>query len=665
MRTCGSVFGLALILAMPSWSQDPPSPSNHDLSSLTLEQLMDLRVEGAALHPQSLEDAPASVTIISAADIRKYGYRTLGEALSSARGFYLNNDRSYHSVGVRGFNLPGDYASRFLVMVNGHNMADNVFDSMLWFGVDFPIDMTLVKRIEIIRGPSSALYGSNGIFATINIVTKSPDEAGPPAVIADYGSFGEKKIQMMAAQQIGKTASVLLSGSVFNNTGESPLYFKEFDTPQTGNGQAIRMDGEKGYHFFANLVWRNWSVTAVLSDRNKTQPISWGNTVFNDRGTHLFENANYVEAAYARELSKGTLRWRTYYNSDHLSGRFDYPLGDTVEDNRTFSWGDWIGSQLTYRFDLPHFGTLTAGAEGKVDLRTYQASMDVSPVPIQFVNIDRRDKSLALFAQDELKLSPRWKLDLGIRMDLSAYRHNFVSPRAALIYQPSSVWTYKFLYGRSFRNPTAFQLFYDDGLSSVANPTARPEKVDTAEIDVDRKIGRSMSLGVAVYSYWLRDFLAGVFTSSGLIQTQNIGKVHATGLELGLKGHPTSWLEAAASYAFQRSSDNDTDGILENSPEHLAKVRFAVPIRRKFDFSSGMQYFSSRRTLAGASLGPVYLADFTITSRELLPALDIQFGVRNAFNRNYSDPIALNQLVDTMQQPGRSVFVRLIAHGAR
>ena len=281
------------------------------------------------------------------------------------------------------------------------------------------------------------------------------------------------------------------------------------------------------------------------------------------------------------------------------------------------------------------------------------------------MNIDRRDKSFALFAQDELALSRRWKLDLGIRLDVSAYRHNFVSPRAALIYQPSSVWTYKFLYGRSFRNPTAFQLFYDDGLSSVANPQARPEKADTVEIDVDRKIGHGMTLGVSAYSYWLRDFLAGVFTDSGLIQTQNVGKVHATGFELGLTGHPASWLEGAASYAFQRSADSSLDGILVNSPEHLAKVRFVVPFKRKFDISSGMQYFSSRRTWAGASLGPVYLADFTITSRQLLPALDIQFGIRNAFNRNYSDPIALNPAVDAMQQPGRSAFMRLIAHGAR
>ena len=666
-----TVCGLALFLAIPARSDDakPPPPSAQDLTTLSLEQLLDVRVESAALHPQTLEDAPASVTVLTAEDLRKYGYRTLAEALASVRGFYGSYDRSYHSVGVRGFNLPGDYASRFLIMVNGHNMADHIFDSMLWFGVDFPVEMNLIKQIEIVRGPSSALYGSNGIFATINIVTKSPQEAGPPALTLDGGSFGEKKAQVMIAEPIGKGASLLFSGSVFNNSGQSPLYFPQLNTLATNGGQGLRMDSEKGYHFFANLVWRNWSITAMLSDRNKIQPISWGPTIFNDRGTQLMESAGYVEAAYARELAHGALEWRTYFDADHLRGRFDYPLdtpsGSVVEDNRTFSESNWIGTRLSYRFDVSHVGTLTVGAQSEIDLRAYQGSKDVAPVPMVFVNIDKRDKTLAFFIQDEKKLSPHWSLDLGARYDLSTYRKNFVSPRAALIYQPSDQWSYKFLFGRSFRNPSAFQLFYGDGFFSLANPVLRPESANTVEIDVERKLGRHMNLVAAGYSYWLNNFLEGVYTDGGLVQFQNLGKIHANGVEVEINGRPFPWLEAAASYAFQKSHDFDVAVVLENSPDHLAKLRFAVPLGRKFDASSSMQYYSSRRTLAGARVTPVYLADFTIASKNLLPNLDIRFGIRNAFNRNYSDPIALTPLVDALPQPGRTVFVELIAHGAR
>ena len=654
-------------LALPTLAlPDDPKP---DLTDLTLEQLLDLHVEAAALHPQTLEDAPASVTVLTAEDLRKYGYRTLAEALASVRGFYGTYDRSYHSVGVRGFNVPGDYASRFLVMVNGHNMADHIFDSMLWFGVDFPIEMSLIKQIEIIRGPSSALYGSNGIFATINIVTKSPDEAGPLALIADAGSYGEKKAQIMLAEPLGKHASFLFSGSLFNNSGASPLYFPQLNTPATNNGQALNMDSEKGYHFFGTLLWRNWTFTGVLSDRNKIQPISWGPTIFNDRGTQLMESAGYVEAAYVRELSRGTLQWRAYFNADHLRGRFDYPLdtptGTVVEDNRTFSESDWIGTRLSFRLNASRLGTVTVGAEGTIDLRAYQGSQDVQPAPMVFVNIDKRDRTLAFFVQDEKPLSVRWSLNLGVRYDLSLYRTNFVSPRAALIYQPTEKWSYKFLFGRSFRNPSSFQLFYGDGFFAVANPALRPESADTFEVDVERRLGRHMNLVAAVYSYRLNSFLQGALLPDGLAQVQNHGKVHASGVEIELNGRPFSWLEATASYAFQKSNDFDVDSILENSPDHLAKLRFAVPLGRKFDASSSMQYYSSRRTLAGNSVTPVYLADFTITSKHLFPNFDVQFGIRNAFNRKYSDPIALTPLVDALAQPGRTIFIELTTHGAR
>ena len=78
-----------------------------------------------------------------------------------------------------------------------------------------------------------------------------------------------------------------------------------------------------------------------------------------------------------------------------------------------------------------------------------------------------------------------------------------------------------------------------------------------------------------------------------------------------------------------------------------------------------MQYESSRLTLAGNSLAPVYLADFTLTSKRLLRDFDVGSGLRNAFNSSYSDPIALTPSVDTMPQPGRSFFVEFIAHRAQ
>jgi outer membrane receptor protein involved in Fe transport len=105
-------------------------------------------------------------------------------------------------------------------------------------------------------------------------------------------------------------------------------------------------------------------------------------------------------------------------------------------------------------------------------------------------------------------------------------------------------------------------------------------------------------------------------------------------------------------------------GSLSNSPNHIAKLGFAVPLGRKFDLSSSMQYASSRLTLANTIVTPVYLADFTLTSRHLLSNFDVRAGLRNAFGKKYSDPVALNPLVASMPQPGRSFFVEVISHRA-
>jgi len=226
-----------------------------DLTDLSLEQLRELKVTSASLHDQNLRDAPASITVITAEEIRKFGYRSLAEALSWVRGFYVTSDYSYATIGIRGFSLPG-FETRYIVLINGHNVADNTVEST-FVGNDFPLDLDLVERIEIVRGPSSALYGSSGMLATINVITMRPKDVHGAAVRGESGSLGERKIEASTAVALGQQANLLLSASVFNNAGAHQLYISELDAAQTNFGRAIDMDGQKGYHTFADLTWGN------------------------------------------------------------------------------------------------------------------------------------------------------------------------------------------------------------------------------------------------------------------------------------------------------------------------------------------------------------------------------------------------------------------------
>jgi outer membrane receptor protein involved in Fe transport len=641
---------------------DKPAAAAQDLTQLDLEQLMEVKVEAASMHEQSLEDAPASVTIITQDEIRRYGWRTLAQALSYAGSLFTSNDRSYTAIGVRGFGLPGDFGTRFLIMVNGHNMADNIFSQTAEVEQNFPLDMTLVKRIEIIRGPSSALYGSNGIFATINVVTIPPEEFQGTMVRVETGSFGEKKVQAASSVALGHGATLLLSGSVLNNAGEHSIYFPEADTPATNFGRAIDMNSEKGYHLFGDFTWHNWRVTALFGGTQRIQPISWGPTIFNDRGTRITDFRNFVEATYTHTFDAArVLEWRTSYDSYRSPGIFHYPLENGVEDNRNFFTGDWISSRVSYRTPVPHFGTLTVGAETQFDLRALQRVIDVQPVYQQFLSIDKRDRYVAFFAQEEWELTRKWKLDVGARFDYSRYHAGFLSPRVAVIYQPSPRVSYKLLYGRAFRNPSAYMLFYDDsGYSTAANPAARPEKANTYEFDVERKVTRRLNATLSVCRYTINDLLVGTYTPAGLFQIQNADRVRASGVEAGINGHPVRWLEVAASFSVQRAVNLAHRYPLADSPGQVGNLRFSVPLfSNRLSLSAGVRCMGTRQSLAGATLPSLCLSDFTLSSQRLPANMELQAGVRDLAGVKYADPVALAAGYDTMPQPARSVFLTL------
>src|SRR5580658_3787428 len=160
-----------------------------DLSDASLQELSNIQVYSASKHMQSASDAPASVTVVTADEIHKYGYRNLADILRSVPGFYVTYDRDYTFVGVRGFGRLGDWNSRILVLIDGHRINDNVLGNAM-LGTEFLVDVDMIARVEIVRGPSSSLYGAQAFFAIINVITRKPPELKRLEVSFAPGNFG-------------------------------------------------------------------------------------------------------------------------------------------------------------------------------------------------------------------------------------------------------------------------------------------------------------------------------------------------------------------------------------------------------------------------------------------------------------------------------------------
>ena len=627
-------------------------------------------VEAASLHSQTLMEAPASVTVITQDDIRRRAYRTLADALADVRGLFITYDRTYQTLGVRGFAIPGDYSTRFVVLIDGHSLTDNVYGTTGYFGEDFGLDMDLIERIEIVRGPSSALYGSNGMFATINIVTRSPVDYPSLRVSAETGSFGQRKVQVSSSEYLGRGANLLLSGSVFNNTGQS-LYFPAFNTPATNNGWAVNMDGEKGYHSFAKLIWRNWTFLANFAGRDKIVPTGWYGALFNDRGTSVGDWRGFAESAYQRNVGmSGQLRWRTFYDEYSSRNRIDFP-GDSpalgplaassnyVFDGRQSGEGERLGTELTYRFQLPRIGYLTIGSEATWDLLARLSAHMESPLYVPVSELNDPGRSFAAFAQQEWDFSPRWKVYLGGRLDTSRYHDLALTPRVGLIYQPSPDSAFKLLYGRSFRNPSVFEQFYGDGVAQIPSVALNPEKMQTMEAVFEKKFNQKFSLSTNVYHYGLNDMIAAVAVAPFIRQYRNTPDSQSTGLEAEAITEVHRRLKVDASLAVQ-GSVFDNGAAKVNSPARVGKLLVDTPLwGDRLSASAALQYLSDRSTLTGDSVPRVYLINFSLASRELPGGLEMQFGMRNLLNRRYWDPVGTGQVMDRVEQDGRCFFLRI------
>src|SRR5579863_138670 len=283
------IFG---VFTKDSTGQQPPT----DLSEVSIEQLGSIQVYTASRHLQSSGDAPSAVTVITSYQIQEQGYRTLADVLRTVRGFFVTYDRNYSSLGVRGFARPGDFNTRVLLLVDGHRLNDDVYDEAM-LGTEFPIDIDLIERIEIVRGPVSSLYGSNALFAVINIITKQAKDLNGLELSSAAASFNTYQGRISYGRQL-RQLQFVISGSFYGSRGPNELFFPEFDTNQTNNGIASHSDDDQLGSALATVSLGGLTVQSVYGIREKGIPTGAYGTVFNNPGTRTTDSHGYIDLRY-------------------------------------------------------------------------------------------------------------------------------------------------------------------------------------------------------------------------------------------------------------------------------------------------------------------------------------------------------------------------------
>jgi outer membrane receptor for ferrienterochelin and colicins len=276
-----------------------------NVMDLSFDELLAVNVDkvyGASKYEQDTTRAPSSVSIVTRDEFQKQGYRTLADALRSVNGLFMTDDRNYSYLGMRGFNRPGDYNSRVLLLVDGHRMNDLVYDQGL-YGTEGFLDTDDLERVEVIRGPSSSIYGNNAFFGVVNVLTRPGHTINGLEATAQAGDEETFKGALRYGKQWQSGLEVFLSGTFYESSGEEHIFFPEFNSPTNHNGVAVNSDGDRAYNFFGSVGYEAFTLTGGWSWRQKNVPTASFGTAFNDGGEQTTDARAYVDLKYDQEFA--------------------------------------------------------------------------------------------------------------------------------------------------------------------------------------------------------------------------------------------------------------------------------------------------------------------------------------------------------------------------
>jgi outer membrane receptor protein involved in Fe transport len=635
-----------------------------DIAQMPLEQLMQMEVTTASRYAQTALEAPAVVSVVTAEDIRLFGYRTLAEVLGSMRGLYVSYDRSYHYLGTRGFATPGDYNTRVLLLVNGVRFNDNLYDQAT-IGTDFPLDLDLVERVEFVPGPGSAVYGANAFFGVVNVITRDGRQLAGPQISVEAGSHGSSKGRFSLGTVDAQGGDWLLAVTRSNSRG-ADQYYAAFDAPDTHHGVAQNLDFDRSTQLFARMRRDGLALTLAHGDRVKGTPTAAFSQAFNDPRSRFIDTTTRVAAEFTRELRPslaftGRLHAGRYrFQGDYV---YDYP---PLTLNRDIGVGQWWGTELQWvSTDLARH-KLAWGVDYRRDTRIQQVNVDIDP-PAQYLDARRTGTAAGVYIQDEFALAPTLTLHTGVRWGKQSGSAGSVHPRLGLVYWWDPSTAIKLLHGTAYRPPNAYERDYLVDLPGgiVSNGALRSEKVRTTELAVEHSPAKGTRMLLTAFKSKVAGLVSlGDADVSERLVFRNAQAVQVHGMEAEVEQQWKRGGRLRVAYGWQKARDASTPQPLINSPLQMLKVQWSDTLALWTPGVGGKpgQYaveaigVGARRTRANARLPGHVITNLVYSKR--FADMDVSVGVYNVFNHRYADPASFEIREDAIRQDGRTYRVK-------
>jgi len=592
------------------------------LMSMSLDELLEIEITSSTYSKEDMSSVPSSVTVFTYNQIQKMSVNSLEELMNYVPGFqasrgdvYTNQSTAY----VRG-KYTGSGQKDILVLLDGQRLNNE------WSGtaLDYNrlVSLENVQRIEFIKGPGSALYGTSAFLGVINIFTKTDLNNVGTRVGDDYVNGYLNYTYNEEDLRVNTFVKGLYDGGQEYSL-QKDLYTQAYRNPKDKNtGSELYVNGEYNDFSFQFRHQRRdadgWYILALNSDQSE----STVEQEFMRFGYVYDELSDYVSQFYSSYMwseQKGT-----------LAGA---PFRTKVDINDEALELQWLNS-----YDINRKNNISFGAEyrhPKVTKANIEQVEGLTPT-VPLAKLNSRD-IYGLYAQYQGHFSD-FTFTVGGRYDDYSDSGSSFNPRLAVVYQPLETTSIKLLYGSAFRAPVYNELYYTGSNGEVVgNPDLDPEKIDTYEAILVQTLGSS-SLNLSYFYSRIKDTIEEVRNASDLLVSVNAGDEDFSGVEAELFSQFLhNNLNTRLGITHITKSDQRVQVTPKTSVSGITNYRY-----EKFNFNLSGYYHSSAENDYGTyvkTLDAYWLVNTKI-SYKILPELRVYFEMQNIFDEEYYTPSA-------------------------